>query len=83
MRRFFVVFAFAAVLQTTPAAASHDNWWFKTPGGAAYCGFPKSGSFLCMTPNDGFWIRLTGIYGRTVSVQKGYAGATAGTATPS
>ena len=62
----------AVALLATPAAASSDNWWFKTPGGAAYCGIPKSGSWLCMTPDDGFWIRLTGIYGSNTDVRKGY-----------
>jgi hypothetical protein len=62
--RRLALLALGAALLGTPAAASSHNWWFKTPGGAAYCGIPKSGSWLCMTPEGGFWIRLTGIYGK-------------------
>ncbi len=72
MRR-LAILAVAMVVHATPAAASADNWWFKTPGEAAYCGIPEAGVWLCMTPNDGFWIRLTGIYGRNVDVREGYS----------
>jgi len=58
------------VVYATPAAASADNWWFKTPGEAAYCGVDNG--FLCMTPNDGFWIRFTGAED-DADVRKGYA----------
>src|SRR5262245_6787032 len=33
----------------------------------------ESNGFLCATPNDGFWIKLTGIYGKDVDVRKGYS----------
>jgi hypothetical protein len=50
----------AVVVLATPAAASSDNWWFKTPGGAAYCGVDRG--WVCMRPEDGFWLRFTGVY---------------------
>jgi len=56
----------------TPSAASGDDWWFKTPGGAAYCRM-ESNAFMCTTPNDGFWIRITGIFGGDVDIRKGYS----------
>jgi hypothetical protein len=59
-------------LAATPSAAAASDWSFKTPGGAAYCRMEVNG-FLCMTPNDGFWIRLTGIFGEDVDVRKGYS----------
>lgn len=70
MRHVAVVFAAVALL-ATPAAASSDNWWFQTPGGAAYCGIDNG--WVCARPKDGFWIRLTGMYGRTPDVRKGHA----------
>lgn len=69
------------VVYATPAAASAEDWYFKTPGEAAYCRF-ENGAWLCMTPNDGFWIRLTGIFSdndvdvfsdNDVDVRKGYS----------
>lgn len=49
---------------------------FKTPGEAAYCQmqFVRNGfdAFLCFTPNDGWWIRFTGVMGQNVQVTKGY-----------
>jgi len=70
--RRLAVLALGIVLLSTPAAASSDNWWFKTPGGAAYCGIPESGTWLCMTPDNGFWIRFTGTYGDNTDVREGY-----------
>jgi hypothetical protein len=63
----------AVVLPATASSASESGWEFKTPGDAAYCRL-ESNSFLCVTPNDGFWIRLTGIFdGDKVDVKKGYS----------
>lgn len=70
MRRLAVLALTVAVL-ATPAAASSDNWWFKTPGGAAYCGVDNG--WVCMRPEDGFWIRITGIFSRHADVRKGEA----------
>ena len=73
MRR-LAILAVAMVVYATPAAASADNWWFKTPGEAAYCGVGEVGGFVCMTPNDGFWIRFTDIFSdNDVDVRKGYS----------
>jgi len=70
--RRLAILAVAMVVYATPAAASADSWWFKTPGEAAYCGVGEVGGFVCMTPNDGFWIRFTGSYD-DVDVRKGYS----------
>lgn len=62
------------VVQSPSASVSAEDWAFKTPGEAAYCRFESGrlGGFLCMTPSDGFWIRLTGIYsGDAANVRKG------------
>jgi len=70
--RRFALLAVAVGVLATPAAASHNNWWFKTPSGAAYCGIPEAGTWLCMRPEDGFWIRF--VFGRReddVDVRKG------------
>lgn len=62
-----VVALLAVVVVHAPAAALASEWDFKTPGDAAYCRFELSrnvsSSFRCMTPNDGFWIRFTGLDG--------------------
>jgi hypothetical protein len=54
-------------------------FWFKTPGEAAYCRMEFSqkqlAAFRCITPNDGFWVRIGGrLYapGSPVRVTKGY-----------
>jgi len=61
------------MVHATPAAASAEDWWFKTPGEAAYCRFELR-NWLCITPNDGFWIRLTHVYDSgDVDVRKGYS----------
>ena len=60
------------MLSTTPSAAGDYDWWFKTPGDAAYCRM-ESNAFRCVTPNDGFWIRLTGVFGERPGVRKGYS----------
>lgn len=70
MRRLVILAALAVALQATPAAAQADDWWFKTPGGAAYCRF-ETRAFLCMRPDDGFWIRLTRIFGSHPDVRVG------------
>jgi hypothetical protein len=68
--------AFASV--AWPASAGANSFpAFKTPDEAAYCEMEFPGdrfdTFRCFTPNDGFWIRFTGIYdGRDVHVTKGY-----------
>ena len=54
----------------TPTGA--EAWAFKTPGEAAYCRFEVN-AFRCVTPDDGFWIRLTGIYGARSLATKGYS----------
>jgi hypothetical protein len=61
----------------SPAAA---EWVFKTPGEAAYCRMEfvhgVFDAFRCVTPNDGFWIRLTGLSkGTNVAVVKGVSRA--------
>jgi hypothetical protein len=33
----------------------------------------EGNAFMCTTPNDGFWIRLTGIFGDNVDVRKGHS----------
>jgi hypothetical protein len=70
MRRYVLVGVIAMAVVATPAAASPVEWWFKTPGGAAYCGV-DAGGWICARPADGFWLRLTGYLGRTVDVRKG------------
>jgi len=69
--RRLALLALGVALLGTPAAASSHNWWFKTPGGAAYCGVDDG--WVCMRPDDGFWVRFTGIYGSTAraDVRKG------------
>jgi len=71
MRR-VVVFALAVVVvYALPAsAAPRSDWWFKTPGGAAYCG-SEVGRFLCVRPADGFWFRFTNVFGTHADVRKG------------
>jgi hypothetical protein len=73
VRRIVLFAALAVALQVSPAAAQSDDWWFKTPGGAAYCRL-ETGAFLCMRPSDGFWIRLTRIFGRHADVRTGSSG---------
>ena len=63
-------FALAVALQAAPSAGAQDGWAFKTPGGNAYCRYEVRG-FLCMTPRDGFWVRLTRIYGNHADVRTG------------
>jgi hypothetical protein len=62
----------AIAASAKPSAAGGYDWAFKTPGAASYCRLEVN-SFLCVTPNDGFWIRLTGIFGDNVGVRKGYS----------
>ena len=59
--------------------AAVSPFWFKTPGDAAYCrmefGAKQFAAFRCITPNDGFWVRISGrLYhpGKDVRVTKGY-----------
>jgi hypothetical protein len=66
-----VVAAVGGAAFIAPAAAS--TWAFETPAEAAYCRLEVD-AFRCVTPNDGFWIRFTGIYGGDeVAVRKGYS----------
>lgn len=69
-KRLLILVALAVVLQAAPAAAAPGDWAFKTPGGKAYCRLDAG--FLCMTPKDGFWIRLTRIVGDHADVRTGY-----------
>jgi hypothetical protein len=65
-----------AALATPGLARADTTPAFKTPAGAAYCrmefGAKVLDSFRCFTPNDGWWIRLTGLMGHDVQVRKGY-----------
>jgi hypothetical protein len=81
-----VLLSVAALAVPAPAAAT--TWDFRTPGDAAYCrlefapvrgGGSVFNAFRCMTPSNGFWIRLSGFevsgLGRateSVRVTKGY-----------
>ena len=71
MRRAVLAAAAAAALAVPGEAAA---WDFRTPGDAAYCRIEQGtgSAFLCMTPNDGFWIRLSRLNGRA-DVAKGQA----------
>lgn len=77
-RALLLVSAFAAGLAASDAAAS-SQFAFRTPGHAAYCRMGFSGGawtrFLCFTPNDGFYVRMTGVLNsrRPVRVVKGYS----------
>ena len=74
MRRAVVVaLAAVVVIHALPAsAAPRADWWFKTSGGAAYCGFDTRG-FLCVTPDDGLWMRFTNVFGEFPDVRKGHS----------
>jgi hypothetical protein len=70
--------AAVALLQTraSGAGAPTFDWVFRTPGEVAYCALesrPASDSaFRCITPSDGFWIRIAPITSGA-RVTKGYA----------
>lgn len=75
-RLFILVGALVAL--AAPPDAFAAEWDFKTPGEAAYCRleFTRNtfDAFRCITPNDGFWVRFTGLAaGTKVKVTKGYA----------
>ena len=57
------------------ARAADSSPAFKTPGEAAYCQmeFTKNyfDAFRCFTPNDGWWIRFSGLTGSNVQITKG------------
>lgn len=75
MGRFVLAVVAVTALVLAAEASSRSDWWFKTPGGAAYCGFDKKG-WVCIRPRDGFWIRL--VFGRredVVDVRKGVSDA--------
>src|SRR5258706_15996485 len=72
-----VTLACALTTVAGPALARADSSpAFRTPGGAAYCQMEFSrnsfNAFRCFTPNDGWWIRLTGVGGPRAQVSKGY-----------
>lgn len=75
-RRLSIAVATATISLAAPPAAGAAKWDFRTPGDAAYCRMEfvhnTFDAFRCMTPNDGFWIRLTGLSrGTNVRVEKG------------
>jgi hypothetical protein len=53
-----------------------DQFMFRTPDHAAYCGMnfvrKEWKEFVCFTPNDGFYVRMTNLYGARVKISKGY-----------
>ena len=73
------VVACAVVLLPASAAAADI---FRTPGNAALCRATHNDleivwntllrSLTCVTPNDGFYVRMTGLYGKRPQVTKGY-----------
>jgi hypothetical protein len=68
----------AVLVGVVAAPAQARAFDFKTPGEAAYCRmeFGRRGldGLRCITPNDGFWIRLGGLAaGTNVRVTKGHA----------
>lgn len=74
--RYLIGVAVAAALATPGPAHGDSTPAFRTPNGAAYCRMEFGGkgfdAFRCFTPNDGWWIRFTGLIGHDVQVQKGY-----------
>jgi hypothetical protein len=75
VRRFVLSIAALTLLVLPAGASGRADWWFATPGGAAYCGFDAKG-WTCIRPQDGFWIRL--VFGRReniVDVRKGVSEA--------
>jgi hypothetical protein len=78
IRALVVCTAAAFVTVVAPSLARAESTpAFKTPGDAAYCQMEFSrntfDAFRCFTPNDGWWIRFTGVMGHNVQVTKGYA----------
>lgn len=65
-----------AAYAPSQARAAQSMPAFKTPGEAAYCQLEFSrntfDAFRCFTPNDGWWIRFSGLLGHNVQVTKGY-----------
>jgi len=77
MRRCLLVFGLAVALLIPGRGEAAFEFGFKTPNGAAYCQLEvknaDANSFVCFTPNDGFWIRFSAINGDDPSVSKGYS----------
>jgi hypothetical protein len=79
--RLVVVTIAAGVALGAPPSAAASAFDFKTPGEAAYCRMEFTGdrffaAFRCITPNDGFWVRISGrLYytGSGVRITKGYS----------
>jgi hypothetical protein len=78
VRLAYRLFVFACIgVACAPALARAADVMpsFKTPGEAAYCQMEFSGNmfsaFRCFTPNDGWWVRFTGINGKNAQVSKG------------
>jgi hypothetical protein len=72
LQRLLLIAGAACLLLLThvPAASGQaEAWAFRTPGEAAYCRF--FGGIECITPNDGFWIRISGI--DEPRITKGYS----------
>src|SRR6266511_4256953 len=51
--------------------ALQDGWSFRTPGDAVYCRLQPD-ALRCITPNDGFWIRISGAQSSYQRVMHGY-----------
>jgi len=69
------VLGVAAMPWTSSPARADSTPAFKTPREAAYCQmeFTRNSfdAFRCFTPNDGWWIRISGLMGNNVQVTKG------------
>jgi hypothetical protein len=78
LRRVLILLCLFVVTSPGRAEAAFD-FGFKTPDGAVYCQMQFSNdtfdAFNCFTPNDGFWIRFTGLNvgGSSIKVAKGYS----------
>jgi hypothetical protein len=75
VRLLIVAAAVAIGLGVTHSARAETIEAFKTPGEAAYCQMETSNfslnAFRCFTPNDGWWIRFTGLERGNVQITKG------------
>jgi hypothetical protein len=87
VQRLLLCAAASVVALAAPSPALAAEWVFRTPGEAAYCRMEFTqgvfDAFRCVTPNDGFWIRLTGLSkGTNVRVVKGVSPAYRGYRNP-
>jgi hypothetical protein len=69
---------FVALLPGSASAAAQFDWVFRTPGEVAYCRMEYIhnvfDSFRCITPSDGFWIRISPL-AENARITKGYSKA--------